>query len=165
MDWVQILSKLDESQTAVLVASLAGLSLAASTFLFSLKSGLEQRRRKIIQLSSEDEEMATRFKPDLNDINNDIEEIKGGVRHLVNAFYFFIAALVLSLGLDPLIDQDLGNRGLPIIGDITSEADALLPWLGADVASYTILMVGGIIALIRAGYVIKKRVTKANNAH
>jgi len=161
MDWVQILSEWDESQNAILVASLAGLSLATSSFLFSLKSELEQKRRNTIQLSSEGKNIDT----ELKNISDDVEEIKGAVRHLINAFYFFIAALVLSLGIDPLIDQDLGNRGLPIIGDIASEADASLPWLQFDVGSYTLLITGGIIALIRAGMVIKKRVTKANKAH
>ena len=165
MDWVQILSEWDKSQNAILVASLAGLSLASSSFLFSLKSGLEQKRRNINQLASDDENIRNKFKPDLDSISKDIEEIEDAVRNLINAFYFFIAALVLSLGIDPLIDQDLANRGLPIIGDIASEADALLPWLKLDVGSYAILIIGGIIALIRAGRVIKKRVAKANKAH
>lgn len=156
MDWIHILSAWDDSQNAILVASLAGLSLATSSFLLSLKSGLEQKKSYIYQLSDGNE--SGKYEAALKNTKGDIDEIRGTVRHLIHAFYFFIAALVLSLGIDPLIDQDLGNRGLPTIKDISSEADALLPWLLLDVGSYTILIAGGIISLIRAGMVIKKRV-------
>jgi len=163
MELLEIFTQWDESQKAILVASLSGLSLTASSFLFSIKSNLAQKAASLkTTLESINDEQGKKYiRKEIASVESDISEILKAIKRLVNAFYFFIVCLIYSLGVDPIIDIDLINRKLPSTESAAIEAGALLPWLAADVAAYSVLLLGGIVSLIRAGHAIKSMASKS----
>lgn len=163
MEWLQILLQWDQAQAPILSASLAALSLTAASFLYAIESRLKTRQASVNSI------LGSIGKPDAEQIcqehaqecEAEAAQVKTAIKNLINAFYWFIATLIHSLSLDSLIDQDLAQRGLPVIGEIANEAGALMPWLAADVGIFTTLFTCGLWCLLTSGKVVKTIAVKS----
>ncbi len=163
MEWQEILLQWDNAQAPILAASLAALSLTAASFLFSIESRLSSELKGSLEasLTVKDSILKSRYLEISETRDASINKIKMSIESLVNAFYWFIATLVYSIGIDPIINKDLLESGLSSLVTIAGEAGSIMPWLSADVGIFTTLFACGLLSLLRAGRVIKEVATES----
>ena len=144
------LNSIDSLITVSLLGTLGGLSLASASLLVSGRGFIEQQiMNEEIRLTSEqNEEIRKKLKINLEEIKIKQKYIQFGIRYLVNAFFLFMAELVLLLlFFDSFYDQ-ISLSGLQ--NDIVITVFEIMPFLVA----LSLLIMGA--EYIRRAYAKKK---------
>ena len=144
------LNSIDSLITVSLLGTLGGLSLASASLLVSGRGFIEQQiMNEEIRLTSEqNEEIRKKLEINLEEIKIKQKYIQFGIRYLVNAFFLFMAELVLLLlFFDSFYDQ-ISLSGLQ--NDIVITVFEIMPFLVA----LSLLIMGA--EYIRRAYAKKK---------
>ncbi len=125
----QWLTNIDNAESAQLAATLAGLSLTAVTFYLAMGA---LARKAIATAALQEDTEAQNAAIELR------TEFREAAKYMIDAIYGFLIALLVALGLDPLIYEGTGSA---LAGIITMSkeygAGELVAQLG-DLAVYTV---------------------------
>jgi len=147
---VNVLSSLDTVDSLItvsLLGTLGGLSLASASLLVSSSGHIEQQRvNEEIRLTDEqNEEIRKKLETNLEGIKVKQKYIQFGIQYLVNAFFLFMAELVLLLLFFDSFYNQLSLSTLQ--NDIVITVFEILPFLVA----LSLLIIGA--EYIRRAYV------------
>lgn len=150
---VNVLSSLDSIDSLItvsLLGTLGGLSLASASLLVSGRGFIEQQiMNEEIRLTSEqNEEIRKKLEINLEEIKIKQKYIQFGIRYLVNAFFLFMAELVLLLLFFDSFYDHISLSGLQ--NDIVITVFEIIPFLVA----LSLLIMGA--EYIRRAYAKKK---------
>jgi len=150
---VNVLSSLDSIDSLItvsLLGTLGGLSLASASLLVSGRGFIEQQiMNEEIRLTSEqNEEIRKKLEINLDEIKVKQKYIQFGIQYLVNAFFLFMAELVLLLLFFDSFYNQISLSGLQ--NDIVITVFEIIPFLVA----LSLLIMGA--EYIRRAYTKKK---------
>jgi hypothetical protein len=119
MDITEIVSKLDRATSPELVATLAGLSLAAAAFfipnanqtLQTLQARINELD-KIIPKGEKHGYNQTQYTTELENLQKQVNGIKVAKKGLITAFMIFTFYVIYTVGFDSWIDENLFTPGL-----------------------------------------------------
>jgi len=150
MDWNSILQNLDKAGSVELAATLAGLSLTAITFFLMMNTLCSS----VIAKAANDEK--TELQQEATGLRRQIRE---GANYLIKALYGFLVALLIGLGIDPILYE--GDDSVISYRSIEYGAEEIIAQ-SADIAVYTIPFCIGVWFLFRTTIILGKTAKQFN---